>query len=70
MTEAERLRSEATRCAELAKTATDRVTADILVRAAAKIQEQAADLERADEQRPAESIVWLKRSILETSHKP
>lgn len=52
MTEAERLRSQAKRCTQLAREAKDKATADALTTLAAKSLQQASDLERtAAEQR-------------------
>jgi len=46
MTEAERLRSQAERCAQLAQEAKDQGIANALISLAAKSLEQASDLER------------------------
>jgi hypothetical protein len=53
MTEAERLRSQAERCAQLAHATKDRGIADTLLRLATESLEQASDLERraADQRR-------------------
>jgi hypothetical protein len=46
MTEAERLRSQAKRCTQLAQEAKDKATADVLLSLAAKSLKQASNLER------------------------
>ena len=46
MTEAERLRSQAERCEQLAREAKDRDIAETLISLAVKSLEQASDLER------------------------
>jgi hypothetical protein len=51
MTEAERLRSQAERCSQLAREAKNKDVADVLVRLANKSLQQAADLERQSIQR-------------------
>ena len=47
MTEAERLRSQAERCTQLARETADRGVADTLISLAIKSLEQASDLERS-----------------------
>jgi hypothetical protein len=63
MTEAERLRSQAERCEQLARDAKHRDIADTLRRLAAKSLEQALDLEQQSDRRPAHGVETLCAAV-------